>query len=29
MYRPVGEEEYMNLGDNFDMLYAKIKELQQ
>lgn len=29
MYRPVGEEGYMNLGDNFDMLYAKIKELQQ
>jgi|TARA_B100001093_G_scaffold217832_1_gene208938 hypothetical protein len=29
MYRPVGEEGYMNIGDNFDMLYAKIKELQQ
>ena len=28
MYKPVGED-YMNLGDNFDMLYAKIKELQQ
>lgn len=29
MYRPVGEEEYMNIGDNFDMLYAKLKALQQ
>ena len=28
MYKPVGED-YMNLGDKFDMLYAKIKELQQ
>tara|TARA_B100000902_G_scaffold95324_1_gene98138 strand:+ start:678 stop:971 length:294 start_codon:yes stop_codon:yes gene_type:complete len=29
MYRPVGEEEYMNIGDNFDMLYSKLKALQQ
>lgn len=26
MYRPDGEEEYLNMKENFDLIYSKLKE---
>jgi len=28
LYKPSGEEEYLNLKENYDLIYKSIKELQ-